>query len=168
MNIGQTIVEQLQNFLLSEKDANLSPYIFNKSIDNYQIGINVIDFDKFTLLIQRIEFQSTKTQASASLTADQLKGLADNLVKRLTYLMEHFQFVELDATHLKLQLRSRVPEQGENYLAFYEILLDAYGKFTLLRYKHDKNIESRSTVPFHMTKEVFTRLVTDVAEIIRH
>lgn len=166
MNTGQSIARQLQHFLAREKENNPGEpqYIFDTTVDNLRVHVCVSDFDRFSFLLTRLEFRDLN---KVMVTPEWQKRVADQLTSKLTYLLEELRVVEIDTQNHKVQLRSRSPESDQHHLAFYEMVVDANGGVSLLRYRFDKDSQTRSAAPFHLTNEVFAKLINDLADAIQ-
>ncbi len=168
MNYGQSFIQQLLEFLVNEKpDAKENKqFKFDAVIDQIKVQINLSDFDKFSFVIDRIEICGLDGHRQ-TITADKLKQRGELIVSKLTYLLEAIQPVELDAHNLKLLLRSRSPENNQTTISYFEMLMEATGRVSLQRYRYDKGEETRTPVPFHLTKDVLIKLINDIVDVIR-
>jgi hypothetical protein len=92
-----------------------------------------------------------------------LKQVADQLSRRLTYLLEPINAVEVDADQCAIQLRSNPPQKDDNGTSYYELLVKKGGLVSLCRYKKEPR-EARRVMPAHVTREVFLRLVDDFSK----
>lgn len=165
MNFGQSFVQQLQEFLARENRArnDSQGLIFQTIFDKIETKVIINDSDKFSFLIQRLEIRGSDMMV----TADKLKEFANLIISRLTYLVEHFQLVELDPHNLKLQLRSQPPQRADHIISFFEILMDQTGRLTLLRYEKDEDKGTVTTVPFQVTKDLLIKLTNDMIDAVR-
>lgn len=108
------------------------------------------------------------------LTADELdaapfeafKTWAENLCKRVTYLLEHIGPLELDAEAQTVMIRSTPPTREPNATAFYEMLLQAPGNLSLRRYIRTPGSDERQQADMQATHEVLQKLVQDIVEAI--
>jgi hypothetical protein len=96
--------------------------------------------------------------AKAPLT--KLKTVAEDLSRRLTYLLEPITPVEVDAEGCVVQMRSNPPQKDDNSTTYYELLVRQGGLLSLQRYTRERDGE-RVRVPAQVTREVFLRLVYD-------
>jgi hypothetical protein len=101
--------------------------------------------------------------ALASAPVATLKQVADQLSRRLNYLLEPITSVELDAEQCVVQLRSNPPQKDDNGTSYYELLVKKGGLVSLTRYQKQPG-EARRFVPAHVTREVFLRLVDDFSK----
>jgi len=117
--------------------------------------------DKMSCSLSELRLEPRKP---AHLTSDQLKSWGDRIAKRVRYLLEAIETVELDAPHGRLLLRSTPPEKkADGTVFYYEILLETSGKLRLQRRRFDAKHRSRTPEPLHCTREVLEKLVDDLA-----
>jgi hypothetical protein len=101
--------------------------------------------------------------ALATAPVETLKQVADQLSRRLTYLLEPITAVEIDAGQCVVLMRSNPPQKDDNATSYYELLVKKGGLISLCRYKKEPG-EVRRFVPAHVTREVFLRLVDDFSK----
>jgi len=152
-----TLKSQLQTAL-----ANLAPFAQgSQSIAASEAGqrlqADVVALDALALSFDHFMLTSSPL-ATASL--DQLKKVADNLSRRLTYLLEPISPIEVDADQCVVQLRSNPPQRDDNGTRYYELLVRRGGELSLRRYQKEPG-GVRGTIPAHVTREVFLRLADD-------
>ncbi len=99
---------------------------------------------------------------------DVLKQWAEELGKRVTYLLENIGPLEFDPANKQVLMRSTPPGKKADAKNFYEVLLQAQsdGNFTLRRFEARKGRPGRDRVDMQTTHEVLTRLVDDLVETI--
>ncbi len=103
-------------------------------------------------------------KSPAALAPDRLKAWGQAVGKRVRYLLEAIETVELDATSGQLMLRSTPPEKKDDgAVLYYELLLEARGSLTLTRRQFDPVTRSRTIVALHCTRELLEKLVDDLA-----
>ena len=167
MNLGQTMRQQLQLFLANEKPmvaGDQKRYVFERQVNDVHFRILVHDFDKFSFQIEGFELSTLR---KSNISAGELEKRSNWITKKITYLLEDFKVVELDANNLKLQLRSVSPESDSVNLLYFEILLHAAGAILLTRYQFNKETQTRTRIPYHVTSEVLIKLINDLAGAIR-
>ena len=146
----QTALAGLAPFAQGSQSVAVSEAGQRLSADLTALDALALSFDHFTL--------TSSPLAAASL--DQLKKVADALSKRLTYLLEPISPIEIDADQCVVQLRSNPPQRDDNGTRYYELLVRRGGELSLRRYqKEPRGI--RTTIPAHVTREVFLRLADD-------
>ena len=161
MNLGEALVRQLHDFLKKESQGSDKErqYVFETLLDTFKIMLTVKDFDKFSFVLERVELSQPGQQR---LSIDKLQHQAEALINKITYLLEPFRLVELDAANLKIQLRSKHPEKQGSKISFYEILLVATPAQTFVRYQYDNHDQVRKPQPFHVTNEILVKLINDM------
>jgi hypothetical protein len=115
--------------------------------------------DSLGCAFSRFELTS---DALASADINRLRGVADNLSKRLTYLLEPISPIEVDADQCVVQLRSNPPQKDDTGTSYYELLVRRGGQLSLQRYTKQPDGQ-RGAVPAQVTREVLLRLVDDFA-----
>ena len=130
---------------------------------NFQLTVK--DFDKFSFLLENLQIEISKESAEVPLDVDDLKKRAEFLAKKVTYLLENFEVLEIDAVNLKIQLRSISAQDERAALSYFEIIMQGNGSISLARILFAKGKKQR--IPFHLTNEVFEKLLTDVVETIQ-
>jgi len=93
-----------------------------------------------------------------------LEQWAEDLSKRMTYLLEPLGPLEFDPTGGQILVRSTPPGQGPRGTLFYELLLttSGHGTFSLRRYQSISGQAGRTPTDIQVTHEVLLRLVTDL------
>lgn len=115
--------------------------------------------DSLGVSVQRLELQSARL---AGLPTEKLRDVADNLAKRVSYLLEAIAPIEIDDQACTIQMRSTPPYRAENATSYYEVLVTA-GAISLKRYSKSPG-SVRQPEPFDITRQVLLRLVNDFAE----
>lgn len=107
-------------------------------------------------------FTSLRLEAEAlqGLSSERLKQVAEQLSKRITYLLEPISPIEVDAEGCTVQLRSNPPHKEDGRTTYYELLVSRAGRITLERYERVSKAERR-TIPAEVTREVLLRLIND-------
>ena len=99
---------------------------------------------------------------------DALKQWADDLSRRITYLLEQIAPLEYDPSGGQVLIRSDPPDQLADGAQFYEIVLSsqAGGNFRLRRYRSVKGQPGRDPVDLTVTHEVLLKLADDLAATV--
>ena len=108
-------------------------------------------------------YLGVELDALSQAPAAALKQVADQLSRRLTYLLEPITSVEIDADQCVVQLRSNPPQKDDAGTSYYELLVKKGGLVSLCRYQKQPG-DVRRRVPAHVTREVFLRLVDDFSK----
>jgi hypothetical protein len=166
MNFGQTVREQLYLFLTNEKPMlpGGQKYVFQQQLNDVQFRIVVHDFDKFSFQLESLELSARR---ESNISVEELEKRGNSIAMKITYLLEDFKVIELDANSLKLQLRSVSPASDNSNPIYFEMLLNAAREISLIRYQFNKEAQTRTRIPYHITSEVLIRLINDLAGALR-
>jgi hypothetical protein len=127
--------------------------------DGDSLRCKLLALDTLACAFETLEV-TVSALAAAPLT--QLKQTAEALSRRLTYLLEPIGPVEIDADQCVVQLRSTPPQKSDNGTYYYELLVANGGRLSLCRYLKQSG-EVRRLVSAQVTREVFLRLIGDLA-----
>ncbi|MFV0445489.1 MAG: hypothetical protein ACK5Q5_18065 [Planctomycetaceae bacterium] len=97
-----------------------------------------------------------------------LKTWADQLSRRITYLLEQIGPLEYDEQAGEVLIRSTPPDQLPDGAQYYEILLQSQqgGRFVLRRYRSVKGQSGRTPAALTMTHEVLLKLTEDLVDTL--
>jgi hypothetical protein len=95
-----------------------------------------------------------------------LRTWADELCKKVTYLLEQLGPLERDAEIETVLIRSIPPAREPHKTAFYEILVKAPGTLSLRRYVHAVNTAERLACDIAITQQALVKLVGDIVAAI--
>ena len=97
-----------------------------------------------------------------------LKQWAEDLSKRITYLLENLGPLEFDPTTQQVLIRSKSPDLRTGGARYYEILLQCQsaGRFFLRRFYSDPAQAGRDQVDLQMTHETLLKLVDDLVATV--
>jgi hypothetical protein len=135
------------------------PTTIDCSDGSQRLRCELLALDSLACSFERFELESP---ALAAANMDRLKSVAEALSRRLTYLLEPISPIEVDQQQCVVQLRSNPPQKDENGSSYYELLVQRGGRLSLSRWAKEPG-QVRRTVPAHVTREVFLRLVADFA-----
>lgn len=135
-----------RDLTISEADARLDARL--SSLDALALA-----FDHITLVRGDLSNDSI----------ERLKQVADDLSKRLTYLLEPISPIEVDLDQCVVQMRSNPPQRDDNGTRYYELLVRRGGELSLRRFEKQPG-GARQAIPAEVTREVFLRVVGDLAE----
>ncbi|HEY3967956.1 MAG TPA: hypothetical protein VGM05_25565 [Planctomycetaceae bacterium] len=97
---------------------------------------------------------------------DGLKSWAENLCRKVTYLLEHIGPLEADVDAQTVLVRSTPPTRQTNQTMFYEMLVKAPGVLSLRRYSRAAGAADRTACDIQVTHEVLVKLVQDIVAAI--
>ncbi len=125
-----------------------------------KLACEMVTLDTLACAFERFSLQSASLAAAP---LSKLKLVAEDLSRRLTYLLEPITPVEMDADQCIVQLRSNPPQKDEKSTTYYELLVKQGGRLSLARYTKERGGD-RQNVPAHVTREVFLRVVDDFSK----
>lgn len=104
--------------------------------------------------------------AIGTATLNTLKKWADELCRRITYLLENLGPLEYDADGNEVLIRSTPPDKSGSGSKYYEVMLSSHGagKFSLRRFRNDGT--GRVPAPLKLTHEQLSKLVNDLVATI--
>jgi len=162
MTPGKTAVQRLQDYLSKQK-SNDAGYQFSCDLKGRNIQINVKEFDKFSFIVESLRIERSDGLQSGS---DFLRKQADFLKSNLTYLLDNIEVFEIDSLQSRAQLRSRIPEENDSSLSYFEIMIEGRRGIALNRVVFDKKKKQRKNTTFHLTNETLTRTIDDFVKVI--
>lgn len=150
-----TLSRQLEQQLAS---AGSGPANLAAQQGGDQLVCELLAIDSLGVSVGLLELRSPRL---AGLGTDQLRQVADDLARRVSYLLEAIAPVEVDDQACSIQMRSTPPYRAENATSYYEVLVTA-GTISLKRYNKSRR-EARRAEPFDITRQVLYRLADDFA-----
>ncbi len=161
MTPGKTTVQRLQDYL-SKQESSDAGYQFSCDLKGLKIQINVKEFDKFSFIVETLRIERSDDLQSGS---DFLRKQADFLKSNLTYLLDNIEVCEIDSRQSRAQLRSRIPEENDSSLSYFEIMIEGR-RVALERVVFDKQKKQRKNTTFHLTNETLSRTIDDFVKAI--
>ena len=123
---------------------------------NDRLACDLVAIDSLGVSVRRLELESTRLQGVA---AERLREVADDLARRVSYLLEAIAPIEIDDQACTIQMRSKPPHRQENATSYYEVLVTA-AAISLKRFSKTRGT-TRQPEPFDLTRQVLYRLVDD-------
>src|ERR1700676_4985707 len=145
MNLKSRVAEALQSLgsFLSQ------PTTIDCTDGGQRLRCELAVLDSLACSFERLELESA---ALATGGMDRLKQVAENLSRRLTYLLEPISPVETDQQQCVVQMRSNPPQKDEVGTSYYELLVQRGGRLSLRRWVKEAG-QVRRTVAAHVTRE---------------
>ena len=128
--------------------------------DRWAIRAEVLAADRLSCSLGEIRLESRRP---AKLSAEDLRAWGQRISQRVHYMLEAIEPVEIDAGQGQLLLRSTPPEKKKGSTFYYELLLESSGRLCFSRRRFDTHARSRSAEPLHCTRELFEKLIDDLA-----
>lgn len=133
-------------------------FLHNTSGMTLRIDFTVVDSLSCAFHELTLDVPALQTAAFAT-----LQIWAQNLSKRITYLLEQIAPLEIDPNAGEVLIRSTPPDQLPDGTQYYEIMLSQQaGAFVLKRFKSIKGTPGRTQVDLQVTHEVLFKLVDDL------
>ncbi len=157
MKLGQKAIAVLETWGAFTNDRR------RLVVDGDQCSIvgEVTAVDKLSCSLAELRVEP---ETPLALTPDRLKSWGQAVGKRVRYLLEAIETVELDATAGRMMLRSTPPEKKDDgSVLYYELVLEATGALTLTRRRFSASDRSRTSVGLHFTHELLEKLADDLA-----
>lgn len=127
-----------------------------------ELTADVVDLDKYGIVVRCLEIETSERGLKEKTPAQLAWAQADFLCRKLTYLLETLELVELDQTSATALLRSSKPFDGQ----YYEVKVCGGEKIFFMRY-WVSDVEKREAIEFSFTIETFDRLAEDLAAALK-
>jgi hypothetical protein len=157
-----TLKTQAQNALEQLDSHAIVPHRLQCQTSGQRLQAEIVALDT---LACAFSYLGVEIDSLAAAPVTTLKQVAEQLARRLTYLLEPITAVEIDADQCAIQLRSNPPQKDDNGASYYELLVRKGGLVSLSRYKKEPR-EARRLIPAQVTREVFLRLVDDFSKAV--
>lgn len=155
-----SLVREVQSALAQLNIPCQAPQTLTANFGGQRLSLQLDGVDSLACSFSLFEFES-ETLATAGM--DRLKQVAQDLEKRLTYLLEPISPIEHDAEQCIVQLRSNPPHRDEDRTSYYELIVSRGGRLSLGRYAKRAG-DVRQRISSHVTREVLVRLAGDFAQ----
>lgn len=110
--------------------------------------------------------RGTTTAPGSPAAFGRLSRVAENVSSKLTYLLEPLTLIEQEEGEQFLLIRSVPPHRQEGSIDYYEIRLVGGTYLSLERYSYQRDRRIREGKAMVFTREVFERLLEDLAEMM--
>ncbi|MGD9724602.1 MAG: hypothetical protein AB7O59_25105 [Pirellulales bacterium] len=152
-----TLAEKLKDALTGVPAFTSGEHTVSVDDGARRLACDLLALEPLACAFTRLSLSADKL---AAMTADQLKGVAENLSQRLTYLLEPISPIETDAQGCVVQMRSNPPHKDTDRTSYYELLVSRAGTLSLCRYTRAAGAQ-REVIPAQVTREVLVRLAGD-------
>lgn len=127
---------------------------FETALNQGKVSATDLTVEKVGVSTRQIDyrFNEAKSDEAAS-------DVAENLVRRVDYLLEPLAIIERDPRESQIQIRSQTPSTDGNSRRYYEVNVDPQG-VSIERYQASGN--SRENDDINLTRESFERLCRDL------
>lgn len=176
MNLGKRVIEQLEQ--LSTKGPKQVDAVILNSLpqQGYIIGvpaeanepsaaITLEAYDRYSVTLRQLEVSYDNWPTDPGKDEAYLRQCAEWVAHRLTYLEEALVLLELDAGEKLAQLRSNPPQQEDQTLTYWEVLLwaEPHPRAKLSRYHWTPGSPEREPVAYPATFATLGRIANDLA-----
>ncbi|WP_010582917.1 hypothetical protein [Schlesneria paludicola] len=130
------------------------------------LAIDVIAVESLGVSCEELRLEIASLGAA---TLDTLKKWANDLCRRVTYLLENLGPLEIDAQGNQILIRSTPPDKSAGGTTkYYEVMLSSLGagRFSLRRFRYDTTSGQRVAVPLQLTHEQLAKLVNDLVATV--
>jgi hypothetical protein len=131
------------------------------AVDDGRFEIVLVEVDSLACAFKSVTLY-THRLVGARLA--QLRPLAESLGKRLSYLLEDVQLLEVDREVNRILMRSVPPLQDAEGASYYELLIGR-GEMRLCRYQKTPGT-ARRVIPAKVTREVLQRIAADLVAVV--
>lgn len=135
------------------------PWKVDETCGSLRFSCELTALESLACAFTRFEMSN---QAWANVPIDKVQKIADELAKKLTYLLEPIRPIETDTEECVVQMRSMPPRQNDDGSIYYELHVKRGGVLSLCRYEKQPG-DVRRAIPVQVTREVFRHLLADFA-----
>ncbi len=130
--------------------------------NNIQVEVDFTAVDRMSCSIRELRLQADCLQ---NVSFDKVQEWADEICKRITYLLENMGPLERDAKQKKVLVRSTPPGKQDGDTVFYEAILHAPTGVTLKRFRSPQG-QGREQIDMQCTHEVLQKLIADLVDSV--
>lgn len=168
MSFGELAIERIDGALeesdhIQELEEN-GHFSMDEKIDQLRLVAEIENFDKYSILLKKVELHNSKTADMGKHISDHLRKRAQFLADKIKYLLEDLALIEMDEVNHKAQLRSVRPDKQDEMTSYFDLVLHGNAKITFMRYQYNNDAKDRTPISFSLTKEILQRLLDDLAE----
>jgi hypothetical protein len=174
VDISKRIVEHLEQFVTQEPKGVILDSTGQKG---YVVGIpaeaegpdillTLADFDRYSVTVRNLKVSYNNLAKNGSKVKDYLRQRAKQITRRVTYLEEPLELLELDAGAGVAQLRSNAPSQDNETVIYWEALIqiEPHPTVSLARYRWTPDRREREVLVYPATFATLGRIAQDLAD----
>lgn len=128
-----------------------------QTLNRYGLTVEAVEQDKLSSRLVKVVHQGP---ALTDMTA--LKAKAEDVLTQVRYLEDELRTVEQDEARQAVVLRSVSPEQEQDSLSYYEIIVQQSGETQLTRKCYQRHEGETAAVDFTLTDRLLERLGKDL------
>jgi len=125
----------------------------------HRLALSLTALDAVGMAFDALDFTTT---GRSEWTSELLRSWGERLAGRVTYLMEPFKVLEVDAQGGEVNIRSQSPTTRDQQRSFYELRLSKQGTLRMERITFDEAARQRRLSACRLTREVLERLADDI------
>lgn len=125
----------------------------------HRLALSLTALDTVGVAFDALDFTTT---SRSEWSPEALRAWGERLAGRVTYLMEPFKVLEVDAEGGEVKLRSQSPTARDQQRSYYEIRISKQGTLGMERCTFDETSRQRRRSPCQLTREVLERLADDI------
>ena len=177
MQIGEKVLNELDSLRkrhdceLLGSPSNSMDCLHPKKVkveeDLIRVEVEVWDVDRLGCSINKLEVTKLEGQTRGENVCESIKHESEEITNRITYLQENMKTIESDALTSTALIRSWPPETRDNSIDYYEINFCEGHSMPFERYRFDRAEKKRTLIPINLTRDIFSRLVNDLAYIMK-
>jgi len=159
MSLASELSRELQDLAaVSPPDTST---ISVATADGIELSVDVTGVDAMSCSFRELRLL---VPALAATGADVLRGWAEEVCRRVTYLLENIGPLEVDEQNQSVLIRSTPPDRREEETLFYEVVLQSRsgGRFSLSRFRSKRDGSAREQVDVQITQETLAKLINDL------
>ena len=185
MNINKQVIEQLERLVAKGPENTEAILLDSTQQQGYIVGVtaeaeginvslSLADYDRYSAALRNLKVSVSQNGDNVSKNGDKdyLRQCAEQIVRRVTYLEEPLELLELDAEVGLAQLRSRSPHQEGNEKIYWEAMIQIEPRPTavsltcvkLTRYRWIPDGPEREMLVYPATFATLGRIAQDLAE----
>jgi hypothetical protein len=139
--------------------VHVMPCVVTVEEGPHRLALNLTALDTVGVAFESLEFATT---SRPDWPPDALRAWGERLAGRVTYLMEPFKVLEVDADGGVVKIRSQSPTARDQQRSYYEIRLSNQGTLRMERCTFDEASRRRRPASCQFTREVLERLADDI------
>jgi hypothetical protein len=126
--------------------------------DQATLDLHLESADALSCALTQLRLETPQSGAAGS------EQRAKRICRRLNYLLEPLELVEVDPDTDRVLLRSNPPHREQSARTYYEVIVDPRGTVTLQRFCRSRDRARRAVVACRLTKEATAKLIDDLVE----
>jgi len=148
--MGKKIIEELAGA------KSPKPLKLTVSDHGVEVHVELEDFDRLGCLLKGVEIFMEES------CEDRIEAQSNNIMDKITYLIDRFKVVELDNFNHQVLLRSEKPLTYDNSLLYDEIIIQKGNHLKLHRVCFDVGKREQMEAHSNISLDLLAKLITDL------